>query len=448
MPARSGIDNRSPQPAPLAMKNLWITPAKSDNLAESPIARMTSLPHLTLPKGIAQLSAPSAHSTRALHILTLTPFFPFAANPVYGTYVSEPIEHFAEFNLRSTVIGVSPLHRERRHPSPSASAEWLRYPAVPGNLGLTTAGFFLYHRLVAFVQRLHQRSQIDLIHAHAALPCAHAAFLLSERLRVPFVVTVHGLDVFNHCFEPETSAAKRRVKLSAEIYSRAASVVCVSRMIEDILQKGMPQPVSSCVVYNGVDPQMFFPEEVFVNNHAPTILIVGNLLRGKGHEVVLKAMAQIKTEIPNLRCAIIGEGPDQSLFADLGRRLGLAEKVSFIGRQNREGVAKAMRECTIFALPSRFEGLGCAYLEAMASAKPVIACKGQGIGEVIEHGQNGWLIPIDCVSEMADALTRLFRSSDLRIRLGSNARQTILGGFTLSHQVRRLSDLYRGVAAL
>ena len=384
-------------------------------------------------------------SDRPVHVLTLTPFFPFAANPVYGSYVSEPIDHFAEFNLRSTVMAVSPLHYQRRRPLPQASAIWVRYPTVPGNRGLTTAGWFLYHRLFPFVRRLHRRSPIGVIHAHSALPCGHAAFLLAERLRIPFVVTVHGLDVFNACFEPGTEMAQRRAKLSSEIYRRAASVICISQTVENILKKGIQQPVSSCVIYNGADPQVFFPEESSPTDRAPNILMVGNLLRGKGHEIVLRAMAQVANQFPALQCTIIGEGPDQTRFADLARTLGIVDRVFFRGRQSRRGVAKAMRECAVFALPSRFEGLGCAYLEAMASAKPVIACEGQGIGEIIQHGHNGWLIPVDGVKEMADALFQLLNSPDLRSRLGSNARQTILSGLTLSDQARQLGDLYRDV---
>ena len=104
-----------------------------------------------------------------------------------------------------------------------------------------------------------------------------------------------------------------------------------------------------------------------------------------------------------------------------------------------------MRECTVFALPSRFEGLGCVYLEAMASAKPVIACEGQGIAEIIRHGQNGWLIPADGVPEMADALYQFLGSADLRAQIGASARQTILEGLTVSDQARHLADLYRAV---
>ena len=380
-----------------------------------------------------------------LHVLTLTPFFPHASNPVYGTYISEPIGHYAGLNLRSTVIGVSPLHHQRRHPLPEAAAEWLRYPTFPGNLGLTTAGLFLYRRALPFIRALHQRDKIDVIHAHAALPCGHAARLLAERLRIPFVVTIHGLDVFNACFEPETRAAEHRAKLSSETYRRAASVICISRVIQSALKDGMQRSVSSRVVYNGTDPQIFVPEENPGPDRAPSILMVGNLLRGKGHEVVLKAMARVAPQFPSLRCNMIGEGLDQARFADLARALGISERVSFLGRQDRFAVAEAMRECTIFALPSRFEGLGCAYLEAMACAKPVIACEGQGIGEIIQHGHNGWLIPVDGAPEMTDALRQLLGSPDLRTRLGANARQTILNGLTLSDQARRLGDLYRDV---
>jgi len=394
---------------------------------------------------VASDSVNPRSTSSSLHVLTITPFFPFSSNPVYGSFISEPIERFAEFHLQSTVIGVSPLHHERRHPLPAVNAEWLRYPQVPGNAGLPTAGRFLYHRLMNRVRRLHQRKAIDIIHAHSALPCGHAASLLAERLHVPFVVTVHGLDVFNACFQPGTYAAERRAKLSAEVYRRAASVICISRAVENILKDGMPQAVSRCVIYNGTDSQMFSPEEGATNQHTPRILMVGNLLRFKGHEVVLRSMAQIALQFPDLQCKIIGEGSDRERFAGLARDLGISERVSFLGRQSRESVAQAMRECTIFALPSRFEGLGCVYLEAMSCGKPVIACQGQGIGEIIQHQHNGWLIPADDVQAMSQALLRLLSSPDLRDRIGANARQTITHGLTITDQVRRLDDLYRAV---
>jgi teichuronic acid biosynthesis glycosyltransferase TuaC len=384
----------------------------------------------------------------AVHVLTLTPFFPSSENPVYGTYISEPIEHFSECDLRSTVIAVSPLHHAHHSAVPGAHAAWLRYPMIPGNAGLTTAGWFLYRRLLRRVQQIHQRSAIHLIHAHAALPCGHAASLLEKCLRVPFVVTIHGLDVFNACFEPGSEAAKRRGKLSMDVYRRAASVIGISRTVQDILRQGMKETISSRVIYNGTNPELFSPSEKLAPNGPPNILMVGNLLRGKGQEIVFKAMAQVASQFPDLTCTLIGEGRDEQEFIDMVRKLGMAERVSFRGRRDRRAVAEAMRECTVFALPSRFEGLGCAYLEAMGCGKPVIACEGQGIGEIIRHRENGWLIPVDSVEEMTDALRQLLSPSDLRRKIGIAARQTILNGLTLTDQVRHLNDLYREVAQI
>ena len=87
------------------------------------------------------------------------------------------------------------------------------------------------------------------------------------------------------------------------------------------------------------------------------------------------------------------------------------------------------------------------YLEAMACGKPVVACRGQGIEEIVEHGKNGWLIPnwrtpVDGLDELAQGLSTLLRSPDLCSRLGASARETILNRLTLSHQAQRLAQIY------
>ena len=102
-----------------------------------------------------------------------------------------------------------------------------------------------------------------------------------------------------------------------------------------------------------------------------------------------------------------------------------------------------MRRCMVFALPSSYEGLGCVYLEAMCTGKPVIACREQGISEVIQHNANGLLIPPGSLDELTAALVSLLENEPLRRKLGIAARQTILKRFTLSQQCERLSLLYR-----
>jgi glycosyltransferase involved in cell wall biosynthesis len=383
----------------------------------------------------------------ALHVLTLTPFFPSAGDEVSGCFIAESNQHLEEFGVRSSVIAVSPIHYPSKKPNPSTPADWVRYPQIPGNVGLSSAGRWLYARLLAEVPRLHRKRPIDLIHAHAALPCGHAATLLSRHLNIPFVVTLHGLDVFNTCFLGGAPAECRR-RASIHVYRAARTVICISQKVQQLLRDGMQDDVRGTIVYNGTDTNFFSPAPTVTPPlQEKEILIVGNLLVGKGHELVLRALTQLRGSFPKLRCRMIGEGPDRARFEALARELGIAQRVQFEGRKSRAEVADAMRACSVFVLPSRYEGLGCAYLEAMACGKPVVACRGQGIDEIIEHKENGWLIPgwalpIDGLDELVQGLSTLLQSPDLCARLGASARETILNGLTLYHQAQRLAQIY------
>jgi teichuronic acid biosynthesis glycosyltransferase TuaC len=391
-----------------------------------------------------RLSAAEVGST--LHVLTLTPFFPSDQNEVSGCFIAEPIEQLKQFGVDSTVIAASPIYYPRKRPSSTSAAEWVRYPQVPGNLGLSSAGKLLYARLLGRVRKLHDAKPIDVIHAHAALPCGHAAALLSKRLNIPFVITLHGLDVLNTCFLSGSPAAWRR-KVSVDVYRAARTVICVSGKVQNILKTGTPVGIYSTVVYNGVNPSFFLPDFAELGKLDPEILMVGNLQRSKGHELVLRALGNLRASFPQLRCRIIGEGPDRAQFEMLARDLSLGRQVQFAGRQSRSEVAEAMRRCSVFVLPSGNEGLGCVYLEAMSCGKPVIGCRGQGIEEVIEHGKNGWLIPVDGLEQLVEGLHALLGSPELRTRIGTAARQTILNKLTLSHQAQRLARVYRQAIA-
>jgi teichuronic acid biosynthesis glycosyltransferase TuaC len=377
-----------------------------------------------------------------LNVLTITPFFPSDQNEVAGCFVAEPIEQFENLGIESSVIAVSSIYHRRKRSIPAAPADWVRYLQFPpGTLGLSSAGKFLFTRLLPIVEKLHHAKPIDVMHAHSALPCGHASALLSKNLNIPFVVTVHGLDVFNTCSLAGIPAAWRR-QASMEVYRAARSVICISEKVQEILRNGMQAEVLSDVVYNGVDPTLFSPLPADSEALPAEILVVGQLLPSKGHEMVLRAVGILKSTFPQIRCTVIGEGLYRAQFEALASELRIEENIRFVGRKSRIEVAAAMRNCTIFALPSRNEGLGCVYLEAMSCGKPIIGCRGQGIEGVIEHGENGWLIPADALEDLVKVLSALLASPDLRGRIGYAARQTILEKLTLSHQAQNLISVY------
>ncbi len=382
----------------------------------------------------------SVGRARPLHVLTITPFYPKIGNESGGCFVAEPLVELSRAAVQSTVFAVEPFYRPKPHKNASApNAEWYRYPALPGGLGLASSGVGLFMRLRAPVDRLHARSPIDVIHAHGALPCGHAAALLSRHLKTPFVVTVHGLDAFSSRQVSGWPGASC-VRVSRRVYTAARRVIGVSRHVCDEVQGGTGGLSTASVVYNGVDPSLFTPGG---NPAQPVLLTVGNLIPTKGHELILHALAALRPEFPDLTCEVIGEGPELNRIRALAEKLGVLTSIRFQGRQNRAEVAEACRRCTVFALPSRYEGLGCVYLEAMASGKVAIGCVGQGIEEVIRHGENGWLVPPNGREELIEGLHVLLRDDSRRRQIGAAARETVLQSFTLAHQAQRLLAIYR-----
>jgi glycosyltransferase involved in cell wall biosynthesis len=375
---------------------------------------------------------------KRLHVLTLTPFYPVADNDAAGCFVAEPLRSLGNFGIKNSVIAVRPFHRGRgvRANSAAHPATWMRYPAVPGMGGLVISGRALYLRIRAAVRRLHAAEPVNVIHAHAALPCGHAAALLARDLRIPFVITVHGRDVF--LSTKDGLFGQWRQKLSKEVYRSAKRVICISEKVEEDLLPGAH--CRSAVVHNGVDTDLFSPAIPQGGNLV--VLSVGNLIPTKGHETLLRSVARIIGHYPLLRCQIIGIGQERQRLMDVTYQLGISDRVEFLGRQSRAFVAKAMQACSVFALPSRYEGLGCVYLEAMASGKPAIGCTGQGIVDIIKSGKNGWLVQpadIDC---LANALHQLLGDPGLRNRIGMAGWQTVVENYTLRHQAERLSQIY------
>jgi len=388
----------------------------------------------------------SDHSKgRVLRVLTLTPFYPSESDDSQGCFVAEPLHALADIGVSSEVFALQPVYRKRHQAADSKiPAKWMRYFSLPSSFGLPTAGAFVFARIVGQVRELIRSHRIDLIHAHAPLPAGHAAMLLSSELGVPYVVSVHGLDAFSdEQIGGRVGEWCRRI--SRRVLHGSRRVICVSEVVREKVLSELGSRIRTSVVYNGVDTKLFSPGDD-ARSDRPTLLAVGNLIANKGQEVLLRAMASIVPEVSSLGLDVIGDGPELSHLRELVAKLGLEGKVRFHGRQPRRQVVDAMRRCTVFALPSRYEGLGCVYLEAMSCGKPVVGCRGQGIAEVIRQGSNGYLVGADNDKELALVLGILLRDQQRRDNMGRAARDTIVERFTLSQQADSLARIYRECA--
>jgi teichuronic acid biosynthesis glycosyltransferase TuaC len=379
-----------------------------------------------------------------LHVLTLTPFYPTELDEAAGCFVAEPLAALASIGVSNSVFAVSPVYRRITPAHPSApTSRSIRYFSLPGKWGLSSGGALLFPTLLRHVRELHRRQPIHVIHAHAALPCGHAAMLLSREIEVPFVVSVHGLDAFS-VRQVVGRGGDRCQQISLLVYQSARRVICVSRHVQEQVLRGSPRS-ETAVVYNGADPVLFSPPGSS-SKGVPRIVSIGDMIPTKGHAPLLGAIARVARNYPFLECDFVGEGPEQSRLKSLSKELRLNTRVRFYGRMGRKDIADLLRSASVFALPSTYEGLGCVYLEAMACGKVTIACRGQGIEEVIHHGIDGWLVGPDNLEELTQGIAILLQDAQLRERIGSQARATILRGFTLEHQARHLLGIYQECA--
>jgi glycosyltransferase involved in cell wall biosynthesis len=376
-----------------------------------------------------------------VRILTITPFYPSTPDDGQGCFVSEPLLWTERMGIDNRVLAIQPFYRRIEPGASTPRANWMRYPSLPAALGLPTAGTFLFARVLPTVRRLHEAGAIDLIHAHAPLPCGHAAMLLNRVLGLPYVVTVHGLDAFS-LNQASGWAGEWCSKITRTVYQSAKSVICISEHVRQRVLAGAAG-CTTTLVYNGADPKIFSPDPNGQSSANLTVLSIGNLIPIKGHEVLIRAVAMIADKHRGLRCEIVGDGPERARLELLGRHLGISNRVNFLGRQSRSALAQTLRRAAVFALPSRYEGLGCVYLEAMACGKVAIGCWGQGIEEIIHHGKNGWLVAPDSVEDLASGLAILLEDFDLRGSIGTRARRTIIEGLSLESQAERLVRVYR-----
>ncbi len=168
---------------------------------------------------------------------------------------------------------------------------------------------------------------------------------------------------------------------------------------------------------------------------------VGRLDPQKGFATLIEAMKDLK-DLP-VDCAIIGEGPQREYLKDLIRQWGLANKVRLFGEQ--AAISSWLPAFDIYCLPSLWEGLPNALLEAMACGLPIVASAIDGVPEAIKHDHDGVLVPPSSPAALSLALRALALDSERRARLGAAAKATVARRFTRARMVREYESAYAGL---
>ncbi|MBI3553465.1 MAG: glycosyltransferase [Elusimicrobia bacterium] len=207
-------------------------------------------------------------------------------------------------------------------------------------------------------------------------------------------------------------------------------------------------PAKVTTIYNGVDNASWpvsklerAQKRLELRLGAGELLLgaVGRLDAQKNHALLIDAMARLKDRHP-VRCVILGEGPKRASLEAQIRRNHLEKHVWLLGE--RDDVTTWLSCIDVFVLPSLWEGLPNALLEAMAMGLPVVASNVDGVAEVVADNQNGLLVPPRSAPALAKRIAELCSNALLRQRLGQAARETIAERFTLLNMLAAYEKTY------
>ncbi|MGQ9856726.1 MAG: glycosyltransferase family 4 protein [Fervidobacterium sp.] len=343
-----------------------------------------------------------------MRVLVLTNFYPVAGNEIGGVFVRKRLEMYSAYDVSYNAVSLvyseskgvkllrKLLNEDVQISPPLTLVRGIKYFPVFGTVKVFDAlrlKFWKSSRVVKklsgklareVVKRVARTERYDIVHAHGMyypFPAGLVARRISQILRIPYVVTLHGTDVNRWMRNEEL----RRVYI--DVLENASRCIFVSRMLLEIAERFGYSGKNSIVIPNGFDPEIFKPmdklevrRELGIYKQGYNYVgFVGNLLSVKRADKLGELFHKIKEKVPNVFFIVVGDGELRKKLESETENL----EVLFAGRVSQEKVGEYMNAMDVMVLPSRQEGFGAVVIEAQACGTCVIGSSNGGIPEAI-----------------------------------------------------------------
>jgi phosphatidylinositol alpha-1,6-mannosyltransferase len=286
--------------------------------------------------------------------------------------------------------------------------------------------------------RLGRRRRVSAVHAGQIMASGTAALACHRLLGCPYTLVAHGADLLEFARHPLAG------RLAAAILRNADRVVANSRFTAAEVVRLGADAARVRVLHPVVDAERFSAESVAAAIRAryglagqTVLLTVARLIRRKGHDTVLEALAEVRREFRDVHYLVVGDGPTRGELERKAERLGIADGVTFAGFVPEEELPGCYAAADLFVMVSRelastgdVEGFGIVYLEASAAGRPVVAGRSGGVEDAVEDGVSGILVDPEDPGALVEALTRLLRDPDLRRRMARAGRERVVTRFS------------------
>ncbi|NDY73890.1 hypothetical protein DO021_19330 [Desulfobacter hydrogenophilus] len=281
------------------------------------------------------------------------------------------------------------------------------------------------------LRRLIRQENIDILHTHLFTAGFYGRLAAIGNGRLGVIRTHHGMTF--------KQKAIKRIFFEILLYPLSSCHTAVShsviRHLNDTLRW---KPTRMRLIQNGIDVERFCTERDAFNDPA-TIVAAGRLSKEKGFDVLIKALHSLSKKKRHFRCLLAGDGPEKGALLSLRERLGLVNKIDFLGYVR--DIAPLMKTGDLFIIPSHHEGLPLSLLEAMASGLPVIASAVGGIPELLTPDK-GWLVPPANPDVLADTIETVLDNPDRALKKAQQGRIEVLSAYDIKKTAGKYEDLY------
>lgn len=289
------------------------------------------------------------------------------------------------------------------------------------------------------IGRFLQEKRVDILDVHNLAPLLFAgapARMLPNGPRV--IYTEHNQ------IHRSNESARRKFREYARI---AHKIVTVSRDLRRTLVEKVDVPTPIQVIHNGIDGSRFgrpsdgaVRRELGIDANAFVVGTAVVLSEQKGVKYLLEATKLVHAQAPEIQFVIAGDGPQRAELEDKARADKLGSNVRFIGY--RSDIPALIASYDTYVLPSLWEGLPLALLEALAQGLPIVATTVGGNPEVVESGENGFLVPPKEPRALAEQILRVYRDADLRSRVKEANQKKFAAQFSLDAMIRSYGELF------
>jgi len=292
--------------------------------------------------------------------------------------------------------------------------------------------------------KLQKTEKYDLSFAWSTVPAGFVSFLLRILFGLPFIVRVGGPDIPG--FEERYKSIYKLISPLIKVIWKKSNLLITKCKTEYDMMGAINSRLKIKTIYNGVDTNKFYPKKKAIQMPL-NIICPARLIKRKGQDILIKAIAQLKEKNIIYHINFIGDGDEKYNYEKLAKQLNVSEQIKFSAYVEREKMKEQYQNADLFVLPSYNEGMSNSLLEAMACGLPVIVTDVGGTEELVEANINGYIFNAGDANKLIAILEQIQNNIKILTELGKNSykKASKLSWENISREYNELfKQIYKG----